>query len=356
MDQKQEIALSIIKKILGSPKRDGDIKEYEFNCKSKTCRNDVDKFNLAYNINVNIFHCWKCKYGGTIHRIAEDYGTQEDVNRIYSLIPKEKRERKVDEKVTYNELLTCALPEGYKPLWEKSDSKYYKAAVMYATGSKKGQRALSWETIKKHQIGYTENVGNRKYRLIIPSFNTYGQVNYYVGRAYYDIIKPNYLGPPKEEIKASEIVFNIKNINFDIPVFLVEGVFDMFHLYNAIPLLGKEINPVLLELLIKHKSRVVLCLDEDALSDSIKLYNQLSSYDLDVYFVELKGDIDEYAKEHGKNALIELLKTCRKIDFQYLFQKLALQEKSSKKDYIDEKSLRQEWEQMKKDILKDQDE
>lgn len=356
LEQKRQIILSILKKILGSPKRELDISEFEFNCKTRTCINDHDKFNLAYNANENLFHCWKCKYSGTVHKIAEDYGSKEDVNRLYSLVPKKKFTGGSKKKTVYNEMLTCSLPEDYKPLWKKSNSKYYKSAVFYATGNRKGQRGLSWETIKKYQIGYTENAGNRKYRLIIPSFNAFGQINYYVARAYYDFIKPSYLGPPKEEVAASEIIFNIKNINFDIPIFLVEGVFDMFHLYNSIPLLGKEINPILLKKLIKHKSRVVLCLDEDALSDSIKIYNELSSYGLDVYFVEIQGDIDEFAKANGKNATVELLKTCRKIDFQYLFQKLALKEKSKKRDFVDENSLRKEWEEMKKDILKDQDE
>lgn len=356
MKENNKIVISILKKILGSPKREGDISEVEFNCKTRTCQNDHDKFNLVYNTGKNVFHCWKCKYSGTVHKIAEDYGTKEDVNRVYSLIPKQNIKPKKKEKTSFNDSLTCDLPEGYKPLWKKGSGKYYKAAINYMTGDKEWQRGLSLDLIKKFKIGYTENTGNRKYRIIIPSFNVFGQVNYYVGRTYYDVVKPSYLGPPSKEVAASEIIFNVKNINFDIPIFLVEGVFDMFRLYNSIPLLGKEINPILLDKLIKHKSRVVLCLDEDALYDSIKIYNQLSSCGLDVYFVEIKDDIDEFSKNNNKDDVIKLLKTCRKIDFQYLFQKFALKEKTKKRHFIDEKALKSDWDEMKRNILKDQDE
>jgi hypothetical protein len=349
-----QIILNILIKILGAPKKESiNLKEYEFNCKSKICRHD-EKYNLAYNSKNNIFHCWKCKYSGTAHRIAEDYGNKDDLERISSVLPKKNYIKNNQKTKEYNELIVCQLPEGFNPLTKKSDSKYYKSAVMYITGKKKGQRALSWDLIKKYNIGYTENKGNRKYRIIFPSYNEYGQVNYYVGRSYYDFIKPNYMGPPKEEVARTEIIFNSKNINFDLPIILVEGVFDMIHLYNAIPMLGKVPSEFIVKKLKEHKSRVILCLDEDALYDSISLYNELTSYGLDVYFVEIKDDIDEFVKKNGKNATVELLRTCRKIDFQYMFQKLALKEKGKKSHYVDEKKLKEDWEQMKKEILKDQ--
>lgn len=351
MQNKEEILISIIKKILGNPKKESGVTEYEFNCKSRVCKNDRDKFNLAYNSKNNIFHCWKCKYKGTVHKLAQDYGSEDDLSRINVIIPKKNTYKKEEKSEDYNDMLTCSLPQEYKPLWKKSDSKHYKAALDYAINDRK----LSWDIIKKFKIGYTEDKGKMRYRLIIPSYNSYGQVNYYVGRSYYPVFKPNYLGPPKEEVARTEIIFNVKNINFDIPVILVEGVFDMFPLYNAIPMLGKEPAKIIIKELVEHKTRVILCLDEDALYDSIEIYNTLTSYGLDVYFVEIKDDIDKFFRDNGKEATINLLKTCRKLDFQYLFQKFALKEgKKKKEDVVDESALKKEWEKMKREILKDQ--
>lgn len=347
MNNKKQISLSILKKILGNPKKESDdLKEYEFNCKTKVCRNDVNKYNLAYNSTNNIFHCWKCKYSGTVHKIAQDFGNSTDLETLEDLFPKTRSKFKPKEKKEYNEMVSCSYPEGFKFLTKKSNSKYYKSAVRYMLK----ERKLSWDIIKKYNIGYTENVGNRRYRIVFPSYNSFGQLNYYVARSYYDFINPKYLIPPKEEIGRTEIIFNIKNVNFDIPVFLVEGVFDMIHVYNAIPILGKTPSDFIIQKLKEHNSRVVLCLDEDALYDSINLYNELTDYGLDVYFIEIKEDIDEYAKKHGKNGVIELLKKSVKIDFQYFFTKLALKEKSKKK-YVDEETLKKDWEDIKNNLL-----
>ena len=352
MDNNKQIIISILEKVFGSPKRAGDIKEYEFNCKTKVCRNDEDKYNLAYNSQNNIFQCWKCKYKGNVHKLVSDYGTQEDLKRVSLVLPTKKPFKKEKKSEEYNDMITCSLPEGFKYMSKKSNSKYYKSAVRYMLQ----ERGWDWDKIKKYNLGYTENKGNRKYRIIFPSYNQYGRINYYVGRTYYDVVKPNYMGPPKEEVARTEIIFNSKNINFDIPVFLVEGVFDMSCLYNALPMLGKEPANVIIKKLVEHKSRVVLCLDEDALHDSIEIYNKLSSYGLDVYFVEIPDDIDDFHKKHGKQATIELLKTCKKLDFQYMFRKFALKESKKKRDFIDEKSLKKEWDSMKREILKSQNE
>jgi DNA primase len=345
LENKKDLVLSLLKKVLGEPKKDGDINEYEFNCKSKVCRNDNDKFNLAFNSRNNIFHCWKCRYKGGVNKLIIDYGSQDDINKINTLISNVKTYKKEKKDDFYSDMITCLLPLEYKPLWKKDNSKFYSHALNYATK----ERGLSLELIKEKKIGYTEDKGKMRYRLIIPSFNNYGQINYYVGRSYYPNFKPNYLGPPKEEVARTEIIFNLKNINFDVPVILVEGAFDMFPLYNAIPMLGKEPAQTIINKLIEHKSRVILCLDEDALCDSIIIFNKLILLGLEVYFVEVKGDIDEYNKKYGKNATIELMKTCSDLNFQELFKEFANQNVNiENQDVINEKEILESWKIFKK--------
>lgn len=345
MDNKKENILFLLNKILGSPKKSGDLNEYEFNCKSKVCRNDVDKYNLAFNSKNNIFHCWKCRYKGNVNKLISEYGSQDDILKINTILPATKSYKTEKKDEFYNDMITCSLPAEYKPLWKRENTKFYNDAIKYATL----ERGLSLELIKKYRIGYTEDKGKMRYRLIIPSYNSYGQINYYVGRSYYNTFKPNYLGPPKEEVARTEIIFNVKNINFDIPVVLVEGAFDMFPLYNAIPMLGKEPASVIIEKLIEHNSRVILCLDEDALYDSIVIYNKLTSLGLEVYFVEVMGDIDEYNKKYGKNSTIELLKICRNLNFQELFKEFAQQNIDKiNEDVVDEKKIKENWENLKK--------
>lgn len=315
--------------------------QYEFNCPSSTCKNDKDKFNLNFNSERNIFNCFKCKYHGFVTSLIRDYGNEDDFKKFELLFPKSNITYSPIKKIDFSELkddITCELPEGYRPLTEKYDSKYYYRAINYLKN-----RGITEDLIKKYEIGYTET-GPRIYRIIIPSRNIHGEINYYEARSYFSkSLKPYYKPTYPNKL---DIIFNVSNINFDLPVYLVEGVFDMFPLYNAIPLLGKDLSPLLLFLLIRHKSKVILCLDEDAIDDSIKLYNELSSYGIDVYFVEVKDDIAKQFELYGHEKIIEILKGYKKLNFQYLFE-LKLKEKKKTKNYSTQE-LNVEMEKIKK--------
>lgn len=340
----------MLRKVLKEPKKDiENLEEYEFNCPSQYCKHDKDKFNLNYSPAINIFRCWKCNYKGFIHRIFEDYGTEEDCVRIRELVPSDRSKKHHEkQKHKFDENLTCELPEGYRPLTKKWNSKYYYKAIEYLRG-----RKITDEMIKKFQIGYTES-GPRKYRIIIPSFNKNGDINYYEARSYLPWVKPAYHKPDSEEVPKSSIIFNHLNIDFNLPVYLVEGPFDMLPLYNCVPLLGKEIADILLDKLVKHKTKIILCLDEDALKDSVAMYNRFIECGLDVYFVEIKDDIAKFYEKNGKEALIEILKAHRKLDLKYIVSLIMKDGKGAlKKKRIDEKYIEREWAFLKKKLMEE---
>jgi len=335
----------MLKKVLKEPKKDyEDLYEYEFNCPSRQCKND-NKFNLNFSPELNIFRCWKCNYRGFVHRIFEDYGSETDVVRIHELVKDKSKTIKYDKrKKDFDENLTCELPEGYRPLSKKWNSKYYYKAMEYLT-----DRRVDMDMIKKYSIGYTES-GPRKFRIIIPSFNKNGDINYYEARSYLRWIKPNYHKPDAEIIAKNDIIFNYKNIDFNLPVYLVEGPFDMLPMYNCIPMLGKEISDALMTKLVKHKTKVILCFDEDALKDSVDLYNRFIECGIDVYFVEIKDDIAKYYELHGRDGLINMLKGYRKLDLKYIVNLTMNDSKRFKKKKLDDKFVQKEWESLKKKI------
>lgn len=339
----------MLRKVLKEPKKDiPNLHNYEFNCPSQYCRHDREKFNLNFSTEINIFRCWKCNYKGFVHKVFEDYGTEEDLIRIKEIIPVKGKLKYEKQKRHYDENITCELPEGYRILTKKWPSKYYYKAMEYLR-----ERRVDDEMIRKHQIGYTES-GPRKFRIIIPSFNKNGDVNYYEARSYLPWVKPAYYKPDAEEVQKTAIIFNVSNINFNLPVFLVEGVFDMFPLYNAIPLLGKEIPDILLEKFMKYKTKVILCLDEDALKDSIDIYNRLVECGIDVYFVEIKDDIAKFYEKNGREALIEVLKAHRKLDLKYIIALIMKDGKGAlKKRKIDEKFIKREWEYLKTKLIEE---
>lgn len=308
---------AILKRILGDPKDEYEnIVQFEFNCPSSYCKNDLDKFNLGYNSELNIFHCWKCKYKGFIKKIIDDFGNEDEKEKIKLIFPKNLKNYSQNN-ITVSEIkkidtenVICELPEGFKPLNQTYSSPYYKKAIKYLLN-----RKVDFDTIKKFNLGYTED-GPRKFRIIIPSYNTEGKINYYEARSYLPQIKPTYLKPDYPD--KQDIIFNLNNINFNVPVYLVEGVFDMFPLINAIPLLGKTISDLLLSKLVEFNSKVIICLDEDAKKDAYEIYFKLESLGIDVYYVEVKSDIAKFYELYGKSELIKLLNKHKKLDFNHI--------------------------------------
>ncbi len=344
MEQKQEIILGILKKLFGAPKREAINRiQYEFNCPSNTCKNDINKYNLQFNSNKIIFHCFKCGYHGALHSLVGKYGSEEDFEKIKILYPQEKY--KVFKK-TYSEFeeskVVCKLPKDYRPLTEKYDSKYYYVAMKYLA-----KRKVTKEMIKKFEIGYTE-AGERQFRIIIPSRNKNGDINYYEARNYLNNNAIPYFKPDFPD--KLDIIFNEYNVNFDLPVYIVEGPFDMLPLTNAIVLLGKDLSRYLIAKFIKHKTKIILCLDEDAIEDTIRIYNELSSYGLNVYIVEVKDDIAKYYEKYGRKKLFELLGNYKKPNFTYFYSLSLNSKKPRKKRKNNPEQMHREMEEYKKQI------
>jgi DNA primase len=255
------------------------------------------------------------------------YGSKEDYKRIKLILPIYAGNHiNVFRKNNVNQnLISCPLPEGYTLISSTIKSKMHKIAYDYLIKDRK----LSIDQIVEHQIGYTE-IGAYRNRVIIPSFNEHENINYFEARAFIKKMKPPYYKPDKKVFvnknvpEKYDIIFNEKNINWDLPIYLVEGVFDMFRIPNSIPMLGKTPSWFLTSKIIEHKSTVIICLDEDAFKDSFEIYQQLSSLGINTFFVDLKGlgDISFHYEQNGQKAITELLKTKTKINFCYKMFKL----------------------------------
>jgi hypothetical protein len=295
MDMNTDYAIvQILENFLGKAKSEVDAltkEQWQFNCPSTTseCRHDVDKFNLEYNANKKMFKCWKCdpKYSGYVYK--------------HSAKPR----------VDHN-TITCKLPEGYMPLNKKKNTKLYKIAWEYLVN----ERKVSPYLIDKYEIGYTET-GPRRFRIIIPSKNALGRFNYYEARSYLKDAEIPYIKPSSKEVAKNDIIFNEYFINWDLPIFLVEGVFDMFRLPNAIPVLGKEVSELLIDELLKHNSTVFLCFDPDAIKKTEETYTKLSSLGLNVFFVDLTSynkDISKIFEDHGKEEVAKAVSNLKRLD------------------------------------------
>ena len=135
------------------------------------------------------------------------------------------------------------------------------------------RRGVTDEIIKKYDIGFAID-GDYMGRIIVPSFDKDGFLNYFVARSWNKYTKLKYKNP---EAPKELLIFNESRINWEEDVWVVEGVFDSFFVPNSIPLLGKFLSDKLWETLYeKAKGRIIICLDPDAWEDAKRIYYKLS--------------------------------------------------------------------------------
>ncbi len=243
-------------------------------CSEMANKPDGDgKGNLEINYERGIFKCWVCAetnhmYGPVI-KLLKKYATP-TIIRNYLLVKPETDLQLVKE---HGDIIVT-LPDEYLKL-SRCTAKDFKSqeAKQYLY-----DRGITDAIIEEFSIGYCYK-GPHFNRIIIPSYDVDGKLNYFVARWFsQDPNKLKYLNPVAEK---QEIIFNEKKVNWDATIYLVEGATDHIVTPNSIPLLGKFLPNKLLELLHdKAKGYIVIVLDDDAYTDAVRLYHELNIGDL----------------------------------------------------------------------------
>ena len=164
------------------------------------------------------------------------------------------------------------------------------------------------------KIGYAQE-GRYGGRIIIPSFNNDGDMNYFISRSYVQH-KRKYLNTPV----SKNIIFNELCIDWDEPIVLVEGVFDAIVAgQNSIPILGSTMRPEskLFQAIVINDTPVYLALDNDVKRKTNQIIKNMLKYDLEVYMIDTSGcqDVGSMSKEEFLNRK----SIAKEIDQDYLF-------------------------------------
>ncbi len=247
--------IEILSRSLGSYKKSKDGNEVIFHCPN--CHHHKLKLNIE--LNKNIFHCWVCDYSGYgIHKLVNNKEDELLLKKLTNY--KFKSSSDIFKKDELKEEFTLSLPKNFQYLANKKNNPIYKNIYNYAIN----KRNLNDNIINKYNLGYVNDPTDKIHynRLIIPSYNENGKVNYYVARSIYDN-KFKYYNPPAN--KTAIIPFELY-IAWDFPIVLVEGMFDAIAVdNNAIPLLGNTVNMKIINNIIEYKTpKIYLYLDEDA--------------------------------------------------------------------------------------------
>jgi hypothetical protein len=255
------------------------------------------KYNLEINLSKRVYKCWKCEISGPIAKLLKYY-TRKDVYNNYL-----ENFDEVDYKIHYDEVedeiyKEVILPKEYIP-FSKMDKDL--PSHLEAYNYVKYTRNISDKIINELNIGFCEE-GYYKNRILIPSYNKYNKLNYFITRTYTND-KISYLKPKINQ----DIIFNEHKLDWNSTVYVVEGVFDYISIpINTLCLLGKEFIPYIFEKVINHKPSLVFILDSDAIKQTIKYINIFENMSLNnIKFVELpnKYDIDELRLKIGDNNL-----------------------------------------------------
>jgi|TARA_Y100000310_G_scaffold88635_1_gene85685 DNA primase len=241
------------------------------------CHHHKKKLNI--NLENQKWHCWVCNAKGRkfIHLLRKINAPNDITNEILKNIGEYKSYNKDKNK---NAIYEIALPKSFNPLWKKHDDIIYKHAIKYLNKRNIGER-----DIIRYGIGYCSD-GKYENRIIIPSYDKDGKLNYFVARDIFPNSKFKYKNP---NIPKDTVIFELF-INWDKPIILCEGVFDAIAIKrNAIPLLGKFMSKTLVKRIIQNKvEKVYMSLDQDAKKDSIKLSKFLMDYGIKTYRIDLK--------------------------------------------------------------------
>ena len=273
--------------------------EHAFHC--PFCNHHKKK--LQVNLETQKWHCWVCNKGGhkigiLLRKLNAPKQIISEVLKIlgdYRGVSKEK-----DEKTEYN----VSLPQCYKPLWEKSEDPLYKNAIHYLK-----KRGIEGIDILRYSIGYCSSNGYSN-RIIIPSYDCDGKLNYFIARDMFPNSKFKYKNPPMSKDTVCFEMF----INWNEPIVLCEGAFDAIAIRNnVIPLLGKFPSKTLVKRLVEKKVKTIyVALDEDAKKDAIKLSKFLMDYGIDTYLLNMK---DKDPSELGFTKFWELLNSTQQSKF-----------------------------------------
>jgi len=266
------------------------------------------KQKLQINIKTQKWHCWVSNIGGhNLFQLFSKVGaSQNEFDELRTILGDSSYSSTLARPISKKE--TVRLPKEFEPLWNGGDSIVKRHALNYLY-----KRKIDDSDILKYNIGYCDG-GAYRNRIIVPSYDSDGVLNYFIGRHFYGG-KFKYKNPP---ISKDVVGFELF-INWDEPIILCEGVFDAIAFKrNAIPLFGKTVTKRLQKKIIKRKVKTIyLALDNDAFKDAIKITDNFINSGINVKMMRFK---EEDPSDIGFKDLLTLIEKTDKTKFSDLMK------------------------------------
>jgi hypothetical protein len=279
--------VALLRRAFGEPQVSRDGKEAVLICPS--CKKSgKTKRKLSVRLEDGAYHCWVCEIRGkNIFYLFRDYAPayQEalrDSGFDLGGIGQTPAQSVPDEPVV------LTVPPGFILLADSvgSPDPDVKDCIRYCQS-----RGLTQGDLWYFKLG-TYKSGRFRRRVMMPSFDAEGVLNYFTARAIDGDAIVKYLN---SKVPRGEVIFNELNIDWREPLTLVEGPFDLVKTTdNATCLLGSNLpkTSVLFRKIVRHGTRVTLALDPDARRKSHAIAKLLMSYGIEVMTVDVPSDRD----------------------------------------------------------------
>ena len=217
---------NILREILGESKQGGFFpSEYQYQWNCKRCEEELgynkNSYNFETNLAAGVCHCWRCGFSGPISRVVKNYGGTELLKDYYAAV-KDIKESKYYNIGLFKDMAENAYLNDYIKLpdtFTKIDLKTCRKKKLVEYLEK---RHITQDIIDLHNIGYTtwdEEKWQMRDRIIIPSYDSAGDLNYWVGRDFSGNEKKMKYWNSKND--KNEIVFQESLIHWDANIVLV---------------------------------------------------------------------------------------------------------------------------------------
>ena len=299
------VLINLLETILGKSKPTSK-GNHSFHC--PFCNHQKPKLEVNIITNEkkeNPWHCWVCNTKGkTIYSLFKAIKVDRSkVEQLDVIIVPGRRPEIVYDQIT--------LPKEFKSLinitpLSKMDQIYAKQALYFLH-----KRNIIDNHIKKYNIGFCTE-GEYNGRIIIPSYNSDGQLNYFIARSFDQDSSRKYKNPA---IENKSIIGLEYFINWEAPIVLVEGIFDALTIQrNVIPLFGKVLSEALMKRLVTSDvEKVYVALDKDAQREALQHCQTLMNYGKEVYLVEMDG---KDANEIGFKNFLNIIENTYPLTFE----------------------------------------
>lgn len=319
---------NILSSILGESKQggyDSSITQYQFNCPN--CAEEKggidNKYNLDISFSLGKYHCWSCDISGLISNLIKYYGGKSLYDEYIHII------NEIKETQYYNLEMFKDNPDIFEEKYLKLPKTFRKIGIGRNTNKTLEQylakRKISQDIIDYYNIGITGWDGEEykwRNRIIFPSYNLFGDLNYFVGRTYADNDKR--VKYRNCDADKKNIVLHEDKIQWDADIYLVEGAIDCIYYPNTISMLGKTLTrdcELYNKLYDRANANIVICLDGDTkISETKRIYSTLNHgklYDK-IKYIRLGTedlpwkDFGEIYEDKGKDGIITAMKSSKK--------------------------------------------